>query len=99
MPLTKEDLDLMEKIFPTDPDYQEKRRWIAAELAKDSGDRNLINFHYTPSGPPWASKEAILTEIRKAMDSIKRGDHKELNFNDSYRLNKDRTPCVVPPES
>lgn len=89
----------MEELFPTDPDYQEKRRWIAAELAKDSGDRNLINFHYTPSGPPWASKEEVLAEIRKAMDSIKRGDYKELDFNDSYRPDKGGTPRMVPPES
>ncbi len=97
--LTQEDLDLLEEIFPTDPDYQEKRRWIAAELAKDAGDRNLINFHYTPSGPPWASKEAVLAEIKKAKAAIERGDYKELDFNDSNRPDKGRAPRVVPSES
>jgi hypothetical protein len=80
-------LDALEAIFPFDPDYESKRRWIARELMKENTDpeKNLINFHYTPAGPPFASKEEVLAEIKKAFVAIEKGDYEELKFNDSRK--------------
>ena len=83
--LNNELRDKLEELFPTDPEYGIKRAYIIQKLREKYPERQLINFHYTPSGPPWATKEELWEEIDKAEERRTA----VLDFRDSRRINYD----------
>lgn len=83
--LDNEFRDKLEEFFPTDPEYGIKRTYIMKKLQEKYPERNLVNFHYTPAGPPWASAEELWEEIDKAEERRTT----VLDFRDSRRINYD----------
>lgn len=84
--MTEDELNSeLERLFPVDPEYEVKRAYIMQKLKEKYPERDLINFHYTPGGPPFASKEKLWEELDKAESRRT----KVLNFGDSNRIDYD----------
>jgi hypothetical protein len=77
--------EALDRLFPVDPEYGIKRAYIMQKLREKYPERELLNFHFTPGGPPWATKEQLWEEIDKA--ESRRTE--VLDFRDSRRIKYD----------